>query len=195
MRRSGFSGGKQVFTKWNQRTTAAAGEETEVPDTDEAARQHVQQKPAQELIDRQSQESLLVFMSGISPAKRNPVIYESDETAIGDRHAVCVGAEVAKHLLGSAERWFAIDHPARNKKLTEKTPKQTGMRQTSEEAMELELSGCISLLERGDEFPTEELAESPNREEELVVPGAYPLRVIQGQAAGGHDAVNVGMVL
>src|SRR5260370_26879184 len=112
-----------------QITPAAAGEETEVPDTDEAARQHVQQKPAQELIDRQSQESLLVFMSGISPAKRNLDIYERDETAIGDRHAVCVGAEVAKHLLGSAERWFAIDHPARNKKLPHKTPQQTRLGQ------------------------------------------------------------------
>jgi hypothetical protein len=173
----------------------AAGEETEVSDADEAARQHMQQKPTQELIDRQSQESLLVFMSGISPAKRNPVIHERDETAIGDRHAMGVSAEVAKHLLRSAESWFAIDHPARNKQLTYKTPKQSGLRQTLEEAMELELSGCISLLERGDEFPTEELAESPNREEELVVPGAYPLRVIPGQAAGGHDAVSVGMVL
>jgi hypothetical protein len=195
MRRGGCSGGKQLSTKRNQRTAAAAGEETEVSDADEAARQHMQQKPTQELIDRQSQESLLVFMSGISPAKRNSVIHERDETAIGDRHAMGVSAEVAKHLLRSAESWFAIDHPARNKQLTYKTPKQSGLRQTLEEAMELELSGCISLLERGDEFPTEELAESPNREEELVVPGAYPLRVIPGQAAGGHDAVSVGMVL
>ena len=71
-------------------------------------------------------------MSGISPAKRNFVIQERDEPVIGDRHAVRVGAEVAKHLLGSAERWFAIDHPALKKKLTDKTPKQSGLRQTSE---------------------------------------------------------------
>jgi len=127
MRRGDCSGGKQLSTKRNQCTATTAGEEAEVPDTDEAARQHVQQKPAQELIDRQSQESLLVFMSGISPAERNLVIYESDETAIGDRHAMCVGAEVTKHLFGSAERWFAIDYPARNKKLTDKTPKQFGL--------------------------------------------------------------------
>src|SRR5260370_27396574 len=123
MRRGGCSGGKQLSTKRNQRSAAAVGEETEVPDTDEAARQHMQQKPTQELIERQSQDSLLVFMSGIAPAKRNAVIPERDEAAIGYRHAVCVGAEVAKHLLGSAECWFAIDHPARNKKLTDKTPK------------------------------------------------------------------------
>ena len=151
-----------------------------MPDANEAARQHMQQKPAQELIDMQSQEAPLVFVSGISPAKRNFVIHERDETAIGDRHAVCVGTEVAKHLLGPAESWFAVDHPARNKKLTDKTLKQFGLRQTSEQAMELKLSGRMSLLERSDELPTEELAESPYREEILVLPAAYPLRMVQG---------------
>lgn len=71
-------------------------------------------------------------MSGVSPAKRNLVISEGDETATGNRHPVRVGAEVAQHLLGSAESWFAVDHPARNKKLTDETPKQFGLRQTSE---------------------------------------------------------------
>ena len=61
--------------------------------------------------------------------------------------------------------------------------------------MELELSGCMSLLERCDEFPTEELAEHPYREEKLVPPGTYPVRVIPGQAAGGHDTMNVRMML
>jgi hypothetical protein len=43
-----------------------------------------------------------------------------------------VGAEVPEHLIGSAESWFAIDYPAGNKKLTDKTPKQSGLSQTSE---------------------------------------------------------------
>lgn len=61
--------------------------------------------------------------------------------------------------------------------------------------MELELSGCMSLLERCDEFSTEELAEHPYREEKLFLPGTYPVRVIPGQAAGGQDTMNVGMML
>lgn len=76
MRYAGCAGGQQLFTKRNKRTTAAAGQETEVADADEATRQHMQQKATQELIDRQSQESLLVFVSGISPAKRDLVIQE-----------------------------------------------------------------------------------------------------------------------
>ena len=61
--------------------------------------------------------------------------------------------------------------------------------------MELELSGCVSLLKSCEEFSAEELAENRYRKEELVVPGAYPVRVISGQAAGSDDAVNVGMML
>ena len=71
-------------------------------------------------------------MSGVSPTERNLVIPKGDQTVIGDRHPVRVGAEVAKHLLGSAESRFAVDHPARNKKLTDKTPKQFGLSQTPE---------------------------------------------------------------
>ena len=134
-------------------------------------------------------------MRRISPAKRNLVTQERDETAIGDRHAMRVGAEVAKHLLGSAESWFAVDHPLQQKELTDEPPKQSGLRQTSEEAMELELSRCMSLLERCDKFPPEELAENPYRQEELIPLGAYPVRVIPRQAAGGNDTVNVGMML
>jgi hypothetical protein len=61
--------------------------------------------------------------------------------------------------------------------------------------MELELSRSMSLLQRGDEFSTEDLAESPYREEEIVLSGAHPMHVIPRQAAGGHNAVNVGMML
>jgi hypothetical protein len=49
-----------LLAKWNQHSTAAAGQETEVPDADEAARQHMHQKATQELIDVQSQKSLLI---------------------------------------------------------------------------------------------------------------------------------------
>jgi selenophosphate synthase len=45
------------------------GEEPEVADAYEAARQQVQEETAQELVDRQSQEPLLVGVRGVSPAE------------------------------------------------------------------------------------------------------------------------------
>ena len=47
----------------------AIGEEAEVADAHEAARKHVEQEAAQELIDGQSHEPLLVAVSGIAPAE------------------------------------------------------------------------------------------------------------------------------
>jgi len=61
--------------------------------------------------------------------------------------------------------------------------------------MELELSGSMSLLESGDEFAAEDLAENPDREEELVVTGANPASVVRRQATSGDDAMDVGMML
>jgi hypothetical protein len=152
-----------LLTKRNECATAAAGQETEVPDTDEAARQHMQQKATEEFIDRQSQESLLVSMSGVSPAKGDLVIQEGNETAIGDGNAMSVGAEVTKHLLGSAERRFAVDHPVRRVKLTDQTPEQPGLSQAAKQAVELELSGSMSLLERFEKLAAENFAENPLR--------------------------------
>ena len=99
---------------------------------DEATRQHMQQEATQELIDGQGQKSFLVLMSGVPPAKGNLVIHERNETAIGNRHPMRVGAEVAKHLFGSAERWFAVDNPTRNVELADQTSKQLGLRQAAE---------------------------------------------------------------
>jgi len=151
-------GWQQLFAKWNQRTAAAAGEEAEVADADEATRQHMQQEATQELIHRQSQESFFVLVSGVPPAKGDLVIDEINQTVVGDGDSVRISAEVAKHLLGSAESWFAIDHPLRNKELADKAPKESGLNQTSEHAVELQLSRGVSLLQRGDEFSTEDLA-------------------------------------
>ena len=82
-----------------------------MPDADEAARQHMQQKATQELIDVQSQKSLLILVSGVAPAERHRVLDEGNEPVIGNCNAMGVGTEITKHLIGSAERWFAVDHP------------------------------------------------------------------------------------
>ena len=106
-----------------------------------------------------------------------------------------IGAEIAKHRIGSAERRFAVDHPLRRVKLTDQTPKQFGLSQTAKQAVELELSGSVSVLERFEKLAAEHFAENRLGEKEAVIPRAYPTGVIGRQAASGHDAVNVGVML
>ena len=124
----GEPAGKQVLTKRNQYPTTTAGEETGSGGFGRKPRGSTCSKKAtQEFVDRQSQESLLVFCersraSGTSPGPQR----RKRETVVGNRNAMSVGAEVTKYLLGSTERRFAVDHPARRVKLTDQTPEQPG---------------------------------------------------------------------
>lgn len=100
-------------------------------------------------------------MSGVSPSECHLVVQKRNETVIGDGNAMRVGAEVTKHLLGSAERRFAVDYPAEPVKLTDQTPEQPGLSQATQQAVELELSGSMSLLERFQKLAAENFTENP----------------------------------
>jgi len=39
------------------------------------------------------------------------VVVEGNEAVVGDGDAMGVAAEIAEHVMGTAERWFGIDHP------------------------------------------------------------------------------------
>jgi hypothetical protein len=58
------------------------GLKSEVADADESRRQNVQQESAQEFVDRQRHQTLLVFVSGIAPAERDRAIDECDESMV-----------------------------------------------------------------------------------------------------------------
>jgi hypothetical protein len=87
------------------------GQKAEVADAHEARGKHVEQEAAQELLDRQGHQALLVTVGGVSPAKGNLSALEGDEAVIGDRHAVGIAAEVAENMFGTTEGRFAVDHP------------------------------------------------------------------------------------
>ena len=87
------------------------GEEAEVADAYEARRQQMEQEAAQELIDRQSHEPLLVAVRGIAPAEGDVAIGESNEPGVGDGDAMGVGAEIAQHMFRSAEGRLGVDDP------------------------------------------------------------------------------------
>ena len=113
---------------------------------------------------------------------------------IGDGHTVSVGPQVTKCLLGSAERWLAIDHPALNIELADQASKQFGLNKPPEAAMELELSRGVSLQERCREFAAEDLAENSYRKEKAVTTRLDPVAVIRRQATSRYDTVDVRMI-
>ena len=78
----------------------------EVADADESRRQHVQKESAQELVDSERHQTLLILVSGIAPAESDAAIGERDQAMVRDRHTMGVLAEIAKCMLRAAKRTF-----------------------------------------------------------------------------------------
>jgi hypothetical protein len=97
--------------KRQQGCAAPVGKKTEVPDANEPSGKHVKQKAAQELLNRESHGPHSVAVRRVSPAEFDRVAGQSDQALIGDGDAMCVSAEIAEHILWSAERSFAVDDP------------------------------------------------------------------------------------
>jgi hypothetical protein len=71
----------------------------------------VEEEAAEELVDGQSQEALLVGMCGVPPAEGDVALFEGYESAVGDGDAMGVPAEIAQRVFRSAEGRLGIDDP------------------------------------------------------------------------------------
>src|SRR6267154_554135 len=91
--------------------SSAVGEETEVPDADQALGQDVDEEASQELVRRDGHDLLLAACGVVLPAEGDSVLLEGDKTMVGDGDAVSVASQVMENMLCSAERWLGIDDP------------------------------------------------------------------------------------
>jgi len=60
--------GERLEAEWQQPSASSIGEEAEVTNAHEAARQQVEPEAAQELVDRQREQALLVGVGDSAPA-------------------------------------------------------------------------------------------------------------------------------
>ena len=90
----------------------AVGQEAEMADTHEAIGKDMEEKAAGEFFGIEGHRFQPVFVSSVPVAKSDLAVFEGEDTAIGQSHAVGVAAEVVKHGLGRPERLFRIDDPA-----------------------------------------------------------------------------------
>ncbi len=94
-----------------QAGAAAVGEEAEVADAYEAAREQMQQKAPQELIDGQRHQLLLVAMGRIAPAEGDVAVFQSNESVVRNGNTMGIGAEISQGMLGAAEGTLGVDDP------------------------------------------------------------------------------------
>ena len=104
-------GTEQLKAKRQESGTLAVGQKAEVTDAHESFGEQVQQEAAQELVDRQGQQLLLVVVSGIAPAKSDLAIGKGDQAMVGDSHAVGVATQILQHIFGATEGTLQVHHP------------------------------------------------------------------------------------
>ena len=102
---------EQLKAQRQQRSAIAVGKEAEVADAYEPGRQQMEQEAAQELIDGQSHERLLVAVRRVAPAEGYVAISESDQPGVRDSDAMGVGAEIAQHMFRAAKGSLGVNNP------------------------------------------------------------------------------------
>ncbi len=76
-----------------------------------AGGEYVEQKTSQELVHGQSHEALLVAVDRVPPTEGDLVARQGNETMVGDRDAMGVGAQIVKDIFWPPEGRFAVDVP------------------------------------------------------------------------------------
>ena len=102
---------QQTLTAGQEFGATAIGQESEATNADKAAGQNMQQEASQELLRRERHLLFLIAVGVILPAEGNLVVLKSQETLVGDGHAMGVASEIAQHMMGTTEGWLGIDDP------------------------------------------------------------------------------------
>ena len=112
---SGLRRGEQVSGALDVLGANRAGDEAVVSDPVEAARQHVQEKAADELdsVERHGLEPVAAFDPVVLPLEGDALLVERDEPGIRDRDAVGVARQVSEDGLRPGERPLGVDDPFR----------------------------------------------------------------------------------
>ena len=128
----------------------------------------MEQEAAQKLVDRQSQQPLLVGVGGVSPAEGDVALFEGDQSAVGDGDAVSVAAEIAQRVFRSTEGRLGVDDPVVAEEGSAPSSEGSWRRKWGEVSMELELVVAEGGLQFVVELAAKDPAECLDREEEGV---------------------------
>jgi hypothetical protein len=82
-----------------------------VADAHEGGGEYVEQKTSQELVHGQGHEALLVAVDGVPPTEGDLVARQGNETMVGDRDAMGVGAQIVKDIFWPPEGRFTVEDP------------------------------------------------------------------------------------
>src|SRR3974377_2023372 len=170
----------------------SVGQETEITDSDESLRQHMEEEAAQELHSQQGHLTLPAAVGIVLPAESNAFAIERQQTVIGNGDAMRVTAEIAQYFQRSAEGRLGIHDPVLAMQPSQKSMKLFRVRQRRCWSSTTEPGFVIEAFQAGAKLASEHAAQTLHRQKERIA-WANPIVVIRRQPARRDSAVNVGM--
>ena len=119
-------------------------------------------------------------------------IGERDQSVVGDGHTVGVAAQIVHHIFRATEGTFQIDHPILSIEWPQPSGEGLGLRQKLQVSVEVELAILKGLLESVDELAAKNFLQH-FLGKEVVVPGTNPAGVVEREATGRNDTMDMRM--
>src|ERR1700690_594999 len=138
-------------------------------DAHESLREQMQQEAAQEFIERERQQLLLVVVSGITPAKSDLAIRQGNQAMVGDRYAMRVTTEIAQHIRRASKRRFRIDHPILSEQRSHPRRKSLRVGEDLQISVKVKPAVVKGTLERCVELAAKDATENFDGEKEIIV--------------------------
>ncbi len=101
-----------------------------------------------------------------------------------------VAAQILQHKLWATEGWFQIDDPVCSVQGSQPGGKDLRLSEEGEVSVETELAVTEGLLESVDKLSAKDLTQHLAGKE-IPLGCGYPVSAIEGQAAGGNDAMHM----
>src|SRR6202521_6173992 len=172
----------------------SVGKEAVVANAMEAIRQHMEEKAANELGDRDSDDFALVIAAFpiVLPAEGDVGLVEIEPSTVGDRDAMSVAREIGQDLLGTGEELFGIDDPFGCAQGRESGGKCLRLVETDEISKELQFTGIECCRQTFEEQAPEQGREHVRKKGPRLA--RNPTLAIRRDTATRHDHVDVRMV-
>ena len=138
---------EQVSRAADRRAPLPVGQQAEVADPHEPPREHVEQEPAQELVDGEGHDLRVATIRVVLPPEPDDAVDETDQARVRDRDAVRVAPEVREDLCGSAKGPLRIDDPGRGPQLGEERREPGRVRQRRRAGGEGQLARLEGVME------------------------------------------------
>jgi|HubBroStandDraft_4_1064222.scaffolds.fasta_scaffold74345_3 hypothetical protein len=171
----------------------AIGEEAEVADADQAGRQHVEQEATDELDRVEGHDLGAGVVRVVFPVKADMAVVQGAKPVIGDGDAMSVASEILEHASWSPQGRLYVNNPFELSGCFTHGLERRRLSQIAKLAREVKPTfakrPCQGEKEEFAELTTEDLI----RKEERILPASNPATAVGGEAAAGHNAMQVRM--